>query len=191
MVHWHQLTLIPTTKSLGQPAGRRHAKRRLERQRRELRARAFACPSLTILASTSAGPSAPQFPACSVSNERCLTHEIQSVICIDSRANERLSSLNFEDTHCASIAPVRLLAEAQNVRSTSDQKNESGVFTSRLPKKSKNAVVVSDASFGLKQTTYASHDTPFRSVIVVIKPSIDMRAMQRAMQRRSMQRIVV
>ena len=119
-------------------------------------------------------------------NERCLTHEIQSVICIDSRANERLSSLNFEDTHCASIAPVRLLAElAQDVRPTSDQKNESGVFTSRLPKKSKNAVVVSDASFGLKQTTYASHDTPFRSVIVVIKPSIDMRVMQRVMQPRS------
>ena len=118
-------------------------------------------------------------------NERCLTHEIQSVICIDSRANERLSSLNFEDTHCASIAPVRLLAEAQNVRSTSDQKNQSGVFTSRLPKKSENAVVVSDASFGLKQTTYASPDTPFRSVIVVIKPSIDMRVMQRVLQPRS------
>ncbi len=134
---------------------------------------------LRSTASTSAGPSAPQFPACSVSNERCLTHEIQSVICIDSRANERLSSLNFEDTHCASIPPVRLLAEAQNVRPTSDQKNESGVFTSRLPKKSKSAGVVSDASFGLKQTTYASHDTPFRSVIVVIKPSIDMRVMQR------------
>ena len=99
--------------------------------------------------------------------------------------NERLSSLNFEDTHCASIPPVRLLAEAQDVRPTSDQKNESGVFTSRLPKKYKNAGVVSDASFGLKQTTYASPDTPFRSVIVVIKPSIDMRVMQRVMQPRS------
>ena len=129
---------------------------------------------MTPLASTSAGPSAPQFPARSVSNERCLTHEIQSVNCIDSRANERLSSPNLKDTHCASIAPVVLLAEAQNVRPTSDQKNESGVFISRLPRKFKNAVVVSDDSCGLKQTTMSSHHTPIRSVVVVIKSSIDM-----------------